>query len=251
MGHNERSRVPGLPVILQYVRRSIAFRSVLPFALVGIAITGVAVAEGMRTHRRELDYYPVQAEIRAKYRQGGRGGPTYSLLIRYLDRAGHQHEGRVWASRKEYAEARRGDQIAVYVSGIDPGDAWPRSAGQPRYKRTTVLAGSGAALFLPLLIVLEGIRRRAVVLCGGQPVTGRVERVARDYRSRFSPRYLYRLTWSCVGPDGRRRTGKSLHMPKRLATQWKPGDQVAVYFHPDYPRIAEVDVYGWRNRGPM
>ncbi len=249
MRDRHTSGAPRSRGVLQYVRRSIAFRSALPFALVGLLVVGVAVAEGIRTHRRGRDFYQVRAEIQAKYVQGGRGGPSYALRIRYLDLAGQQHDPRVWVSRKEYGAARRGDTIAVYVSGIEPDDAWPMSAGQPGYVRTTVLASIAAALFLPILFVLEGVRRRAVVLCEGLPVSGCVDRIAKDYRSRFSPRYLYRLTWSCTGPDGRRRMGKSLHVPKQLANQWKPGDHIEVFFHRKYPRWGEVDVYGLRLGG--
>jgi len=239
--------VSGSVVFLQYLRRSFALRSVLLIAVVGILPAGIAVSEGVRTHRRTLDFYTARAEIQAKHRTGGRGGLSYFFLIRYRDRAGRQHERRVRATRRECIESRTGDEIAAYVSGIEPTDAWLVSAGKPGYKRTIALAGFAGAMFLPLLIVLEGLRRRAAVLHKGQPVMGRVEKVGTDYRVRFSTKYLYQVSWSCTRPDGRPRKGKSLHMPKRLANEWKPGDAIKVYFHPEHPRIAEVDVYGLRS----
>jgi hypothetical protein len=218
------------------------------FAAFGIPLAVLAVSEGVRTHRRVQDFYPTRAEIQTKYRIGGRGGPSHFLLIRYLDRAGRQQECRVRASREEYLNARRGDEIAVYVSGIDPSDAWRVSEGQPGYNRPLALAGFAGGIFVPLLAMLEWLRRRAAVLRDGHPVTGRVEKSGRDYRIRFSTKFRYRVTWSCTGPDGRLRRGKSLHVPKPLASTWKPGDEIEVYFDPRHPLIAEVDVYGLRNR---
>ncbi|HSB14278.1 MAG TPA: DUF3592 domain-containing protein [Bryobacteraceae bacterium] len=237
----------GSHVFLQYVRRSFVLRWALLFAAFGIPLAVLAVSEGIRTHRRVQDFYPTRAEIQAKYRIGGRGGPSHFLLIRYLDRAGGQHERRVGASRGEYAEARRGDEIAAYVSGIDPSDAWLVSAGQPNYKRTEALAGVAGGMFVPLVAMLEWLRRRAAVLRDGHPVTGRVEKSGRDYRIRFSTKFHYRVTWSCTGPDGRLRRGKSLHVPKPFASKWRPGDEIEVYFDPRHPWLAEVDVYGMRN----
>ena len=243
---SEEDGVSGSLVFLHYMRRSFALRSALLIAVVGILPAGIAVSEAIRTHRRALDYYQARAEIQAKYRRGGRGGPSHFFLIRYRDRVGRQHERRVQASRREYIKSRMGDEIAAYVSGIEPSDAWLVSTGKPDYKRTLALAGFAGAMFLPLVIVLEVLRRRATVLRKGQPVMGRVEKVGRDYRVRFSTKYLYQVRWSCTGPDGRPRKGKSLHMPKRLANEWKPGDVIEVYFHPKHPRIAEVDAYGLR-----
>lgn len=50
-----------------------------------------------------------------------------------------------------------------------------------------------------------------------------------------------------MGPDGHRRRGKSLHMSKQLASRWKRGDEIPVYFDRAHRRIAEVDVYGLRS----
>jgi hypothetical protein len=37
-------------------------------------------------------------------------------------------------------------------------------------------------------------------------------------------------------------------MPKTLAGKWRSGDEIEVYFDPRHPWLAEVDVYGLRNR---
>lgn len=153
---------------------------------------------------------------------------------------------RVQGSKGEYTKVRTGDEIQSYVSGMDPGDIWLASAGEPSYRRTGVLGACAALALLPTVIVLNWLRRRSAVLRNGRSLAGRVEKVGRDYRTRFSTKQNYQLWWSCVGPDGRRR-GKSLHMSKQLASRWKRGDEIPVYFDPAHRRIAEVDVYGLRS----
>jgi hypothetical protein len=242
---NEATGVSESRAFLQYVRRSLPFRSVLMLAVIGVVPAGFAVAEGARAHRRKLDFYPVRSEVLAKNWRGGRS-PSYFLLIRYLDRAGGQHQEMVWASRGEYLASQRGDEVAAYVSAIDPNDAWLVSQGMPGYGRTIALAGFAAAMLLPLVIVSDRLRRRVAVLRDGQPVKGRVEKIGRDYRIRLATNYLYQLTWSCTGPDGRQRKGRSLHMTKRQASAWQRGDEIDVYFNSRHPWFAEVDVYGLR-----
>jgi uncharacterized protein DUF3592 len=239
--------VGGRSVFVQYARASRGLRAAVFVAVIGAVLAAFSVSVGIRDHRRTQDFYPAHATVLAKYRRGGgRGGPTYEALIRYLDRQGQPHVRRVAAARKEYLELRPGYEMPVYVSGLDPGDAWPASAGKPNYRNTALLGGCGAAAFLPLVIVLEWLRRRAAVLRNGQPLRGRVEKVGRDYRIRVSTKYRYQLRWSCTAPDGRRWRGKSLHFPKQLASQWKAGEEIDVYFDAGHPQIAEVDVYGLR-----
>ncbi len=236
-------------VFVRYLRASLAIRYSAFIAMFGVLLAALALSEATLTHRRIQDFYPARAELLGKSKEGGRGGPYYYLFIRYFDRAGGPHVRRMATTKKEYTTFRTGDEIRTYVSGIDPRDAWLTSTGQPGYRRSEVLGVLAGLAFLPAAIVLDWLRRRATVLHNGKPVTGRVEKAGRDYRLRFSTKRNCQLHWSCVGPDGRRWRGKSLHIPKQIAGRWKRGDEISVYFDPAHPRIAEVDVYGWRPSG--
>ena len=238
--------VVGWRVFLRYLRASYAIRYALLAGVFGVLLAAVALSEGARTHRRVQDFYPKRAEVLAKYQDGGRGGPYYYFLIRYLDRAGWSHVRRVQSSKSEYTEARTRDEVQTYVSGMDAEDIWLASKGEPNFRRTEVLGTCAALALLPTLIVLNWLRWRSAVLLSGQSLAGRVEKVGRDYRTRFSTKHNYQLRWNCVGPDRRRRRGKSLHMSKQLASRWKRGDEIPVYFDRVHRRIAEVDVYGLR-----
>ncbi len=237
----------GWTAFFRYLKASYAVRYALLAAVFGILLAASATSEGLRTHRRLQDFYPRRAEILAKYREGGRGGPFYYFLVRYFDRAGQSHTRRVQARKRGYTEARTGDETQTYVSGLDPSDVWLTSAGEPSYRRTAVLSACAALALLPTVIVLNWLRRRSIVLLNGRPFAGRVEKVGRNYRTRFSTKLNYQLWWSCTGPDGLRWRGKSLHMPKQIASRWKRGDEIPVYFDPAHHRIAEVDVYELRS----
>ncbi len=233
-------------VLRRYLLASFGLRFALAAALFGIVPAWIAVSEGRLTHRRSRDFYAVQSEVLAKQRVGGRGGPYHYLIVRYIDRAGDRHLRRVPAARRDAVGLRQGDRTRIYVSGADLGDVWLASGGPPGYRRSFVFGGFAVVLFLPLAAVLEWLRRRARVLRDGQPIAGRVEKVGRDRRTRFSTKCAYQLTWSCTGPDGRPRKGRSLHIPKQRAAAWKQGDEILVYMDPSHPLIAEVDVYRLR-----
>jgi hypothetical protein len=239
-------------MLWRYLRRNFLFWFGGIFAAAGLIVFAVTVYEANRTGRRKLGYYEITATTTGTHVfQHVSGGNTYYVDFRYADRDGRTHQASANASKSAYLQTTPGRQLPVYVSFLDPNDAWPAGDGGPGYVATLLLAGLGAAFFIPGAFLsaskLRQCLRSVAALEHGQYVVGRVEHIV-PANVNINGRSLYCVAWNWAGPDGIRRKGKSPSLERADAMHWKPGDEIAAYIHPSDPDFAEADVFGFRSR---
>jgi hypothetical protein len=234
-------------MLWQYARASYFFRAAVWVAFWSLLPATYAVTTYVQIHRRLKGYYPSKARVIEKLKAGSRSEPR--IRIEYRDVERHLHNVRISVSRPEYRSLAAGDEVPVYVSEMEPADAWLMSGGKPGYRGMRIAGVLAALLLLPVIAATLRARRRVQVLWHGHPLAGQVRKVVRDKPNRLRTPYDYVVVYGYTAPAGTSYERRSAGVRKPLADRWRKRVRIPVYFDPAHPERAEADVYEFRKPG--
>jgi hypothetical protein len=228
----------------------------LAFALVGIVI--ILITFSLWQNEKSFQERAVRAvatvtgkekRLDKRLTKKGETLETVHLLVyTFQDPAGRQHQGKAGVSAQAWAQAKKGDALAIEYAGNDPAVSRPAGSAAPAWG-WPILAGMGV-LFASIGVGLVAYTvywsgRRTRLVRDGVAALGVVGEVVED-NSAVKVAGKYRLTYQFTDGQGTTWEGRGPPQPWSLAARWDPGETILVLYDPRNPRRNEADVFETR-----
>lgn len=239
-------------LLFRYLTSSFWFLFGSIWTLVGAPFVVAGVLWGLSQKGLEEKGVRTDARLVEKLtRRDSDGDLRHLLRLAYTDGDGGKHELEKSVGRSVFESLSEGSTLLVVYDPEEPSRASLAGEHAEAWWLAPLLFGGFGSLFAgvgSVLVIREGKKAlgRVRLLRQGMVVAGEVVDRREDLNVRVNRRHPLYLVYAFQGPDGQRREGRSLNLPRRYEDRFATGDPLAVVYDPSDPERHEADIYGVR-----